>query len=131
MVVVDFMAYAWKVGTKKMNLITYEDFFKGLWKTFSSLSIGCNRMDIVFDSYFEQSIKHAEWSRRSKLEPIDINLYLSLTLISRASVFPPTIYKKLLVNFAITSLILFTIDFSIKFSQVSDLLIPCNKVIHL
>ena len=49
MVVIDFMAYAREVATKKMNLITYEYFFKGLWKTFSSLSIGCNRMDIVFD----------------------------------------------------------------------------------
>ena len=56
MVVIDFMAYARKVTTKKMNLITYEDFFKVLWKTFSSLSIGCNRMDIVCDLYLEQSI---------------------------------------------------------------------------
>ena len=34
MVVIDFMAYACKVTTKKMNLITYEDFFKVLWKIF-------------------------------------------------------------------------------------------------
>ena len=34
MVVIDFIAYARKVVTKKMNLITYEDFFKVLWKIF-------------------------------------------------------------------------------------------------
>ena len=74
MVVIDFMVYARKVTTKKINLITYKDFFKVLWKTFSSLSIGCNHMDIVFDLYLEQSIKQAEWSRRSKLLPIDTNI---------------------------------------------------------
>ena len=31
-------------------------------------------MDIVFDLYLEQSIKQAERSRRSKLEPIDTNI---------------------------------------------------------
>ena len=74
MVVIDFMAYARKVATKKMNLITYKDFFKVLWKTFSSLYIGCNCMDIVFDLYLEQSIKQSERSKRSKLEPIDTNI---------------------------------------------------------
>ena len=74
MVVIDFMAYPRKVATKKMNLITYKDFFKVLWKTFSSLYIGCNCMDIVFDLYLEQSIKQSERSKRSKLEPIDTNI---------------------------------------------------------
>ena len=68
-----FMAYARKVATKKMNLITYEDCFKVLWKTFSSLSIDCNSTDIAFHLYLEQSIKQAERSRRSKSEPIDTN----------------------------------------------------------
>ena len=68
------MAYARKVATKKMNLITYKDFLKVLWKTFSSLYIGCNCMDIVFDLYLEQSIKQSERSKRSKLEPIDTNI---------------------------------------------------------
>ena len=74
MVVIDFMVYARKVTTKKMNLITYKDFFKVLWKTFSLLSIGYNRIAIVFDLYLKQSIKQAERSRRSKLEPIDTNI---------------------------------------------------------
>ena len=74
MVVIDFMAYPRKVATKKMNLITYKDFFKVLWKTFSLLSIGYNRIAIVFDLHLKQSIKQAERSRRSKLEPIDTNI---------------------------------------------------------
>ena len=74
MVVIDFMAYPRKVATKKMNLITYKDSFKVLWKTFSLLSIGYNRIAIVFDLYLKQSIKQAERSRRSKLEPIDTNI---------------------------------------------------------
>ena len=40
----------------------------------SLLSIGCNRIDIVFALYLEQSIKQTERSRRSKLESIDINI---------------------------------------------------------
>ena len=55
MVVIDFMAYPRKVATKKMNLITYKDFFKVLWKTFSFLSIGYNRIAIVFDLYLKLS----------------------------------------------------------------------------
>ena len=74
MVVIDFMAYPRKVATKKMNLITYKDFFQVLWKTFSLLSIGYNRIAIVFDLHLKQSIKQAERSRRSKLEPIDTNI---------------------------------------------------------
>ena len=46
-----------------MDLITYEDFFKVLWKPFSSLSIGCSCMDIAFDLKLQQSIKQAERSR--------------------------------------------------------------------
>ena len=68
------MAYARKVPTKKMDLITYEKIFEVLWKSFSSLSIGCSRIDIVFDLYLQQSIKQAERSRRSKSESININI---------------------------------------------------------
>ena len=69
--VIGFIPYARKVASKKMNLIIDEDFFKVLQKTFSSLSIGGNCMNIIFDLYLEQSIKQAERSRRRKLEPID------------------------------------------------------------
>ena len=71
-VVIDFMAYARKISTKKMMLATYEDFFKALWRTFSSLSKGCSR--IVFDVYLRHSIKQGERNRRSKLDPIETNI---------------------------------------------------------
>ena len=68
------MAYARKISTKKMMLATYEDFFKALWRTFSSLSKGCSRIDIVFDVYLRHSIKQDERNRRSKLDPIETNI---------------------------------------------------------
>ena len=56
-VIIDFMAYARKVSIKKQNLKTYNDFFSSLWSTFSFLFKSCNRVDIVFDVYKENSIK--------------------------------------------------------------------------
>ena len=73
-IVVDFMAYARKIPTKKMMLSTYEDYFKALWRTFSSLSKDCSRIDIVFDIYLRHSIKQGERNRRSKLDPIETNI---------------------------------------------------------
>ena len=55
-------------------LATYEDFFKALWRTFSSLSKGCFRIDIVFDTYLRHSIKQGERNRRSELDPIETNI---------------------------------------------------------
>ena len=59
-IVIDFMAYARKVPTKKMMLTAYEDYFKALWRIFSSLSKDCSRIDIVFDAYLRHSIKQGE-----------------------------------------------------------------------
>ena len=73
-VVIDFMAYARKISTKKMMLATYEDFFKALWRTFSSLSKGCSRIDIVFDIYPIHSIKQGKRNQRSKLDLIETNI---------------------------------------------------------
>ena len=73
-VVVNFMAYARKIPTKKMVLATYEDFFKALWRTFSSLSKGCSQIDIVFDVYLKHSIKQGERNWRSKLDLIETNI---------------------------------------------------------
>lgn len=73
-VVIDFMAYARKVPTKKMRLVTYEDFFRALWKTCSRLSKGSTRIDIVFDVYLRYSIKQGERNRRSKLDPIETSI---------------------------------------------------------
>ena len=72
-VVVDFMAYARKIPTKKTMLATCEDFFKALWRTFSILSKGCSQLDIVFDVYLRHSIKQGERNRRSKLDLIGTN----------------------------------------------------------
>ena len=66
-VVIDFMAFARKIPTKKMMLATYEDFFKALWRTFSSLSKGCSRINIVFNVYLRHSIKQGERNRRVNL----------------------------------------------------------------
>ena len=59
-IVIDFMAYAQKVPTKMMMLTTYEDYFKALWRTFSSLSKDCSRIDIVFDVYLRNKVKGIE-----------------------------------------------------------------------
>ena len=66
-VVIDFMAFARKIPTKKMMLATYEDFFKALWRTFSSLSKGCSWINIVFNVYLRHSIKQGERNRRVNL----------------------------------------------------------------
>ena len=46
---IDFIAYARNLPIKKINLLCYKDLFGALWKTFSSLSKGCIRIDIAFD----------------------------------------------------------------------------------
>ena len=73
-IVIDFMAYARKIPTKKMNLKTYKDFYNVLWNTFSNLLKSPSRIDIIFDLYLQQSIKEDERSRRSKNEPIDTKI---------------------------------------------------------
>ena len=84
-IIIDFMAYARKVPIKKQCLKTYNDFFTSLWSTFASLSETCNRVDIVFDVYNENSVKASERSRRIKKEgnetilscsiPVDIDRF--------------------------------------------------------
>ena len=59
-VIMDFMSYARKVSIKYQNLKTYNDFFINLWSTLSFLFKSCNRVDIVFDVYKENSIKASE-----------------------------------------------------------------------
>ena len=71
--VIDFMAYARKVPTKKMNLVTCEDFFNALWRTFSALSKGCSRID-KFLTCTLTCTKEGERSRGSKLDLIQTNI---------------------------------------------------------
>ena len=75
-IMIDFMAYARKVAVKKLNLMTFGDLVKKLWNTFIYLSRDCNRIDIIFDLYLQQSIKQCERDRRSKHDAIN-------TIISR------------------------------------------------
>ena len=69
-VIIDFMGYARKVPTKKMNLKTFSDLAATLWSTFEGLSKSCSRTDIIFDLYFDNSIKGSERKRRSKIPGI-------------------------------------------------------------
>ena len=59
------MSYARKVSIKYQNLKTYNDFFINLWSTLSFLFKSCNRVDIVFDVYKENSIKAYQQRRRT------------------------------------------------------------------
>ena len=92
MIAIDFMAYARKVAVSKLKLKAFGDFAKHLWQTFSHLSRGCSRLDIIFDLYIEQSIKEHERERRSKADgintainrrdqplPVDMNRFWSST----------------------------------------------------
>ena len=69
------MACARKVLIKKPNLKTYKIFFVCLWSTFSFLFKSCNRLDIVFDVYKENSIKASERKRQTTVEGINENNY--------------------------------------------------------
>ena len=60
--VIDFMEYARRLNTRmtKCNLKTFGDAMKNLWDTFWSLSLQCDRIDIVFDLYKPSSVKASE-----------------------------------------------------------------------
>ena len=52
-IIFDFMAFSRKVPMKKVKLQTFEDLFKHLFATFKRLSAGCQRIDILFDTYLD------------------------------------------------------------------------------
>ena len=66
----DFMEYARKVATGKLK--TFGDFVTSLWKTISFLSKDAQRIDIVFELYFENTVKYGERNRRQKTTAIDV-----------------------------------------------------------
>ena len=72
--IIDFMAYTRKVSIEKQNLKTCNDFFINLWSTFSLLFKSCNRVDIVFDVYKENSIKASERRQRTTGEGKEITI---------------------------------------------------------
>ena len=64
-IIIDFMAYARKVPTKKLKLGTYNDFYNNLRKRFTSLATSCRRIDIIFDVYIDHSVKASEQRGRT------------------------------------------------------------------
>ena len=69
--IIDFMAYARKVLTKKENLRTYNNFFISLWSMFSFLFELYNWLDTAFDVYKENSIKTNQQRRKTTVEGIE------------------------------------------------------------
>ena len=67
MIAIDFMAYARKVAVSKLKLKTFGDFVKHLWQTFSHLSRGCSRLDIIFDLYIDTDAKSPAFGWRLQL----------------------------------------------------------------
>ena len=62
---VDFMAYAWKLPVNKIKLKTVRDIMQNLWHKFKILGSNSHRIDIIFDLYYENSIKAHKRKRRS------------------------------------------------------------------
>ena len=69
--IIDFMAYARKVLTKKENLRTYNNFFISLWSMFSFLFELYNWLDTAFDVYKENSIKTNQQRRKTTVQGIE------------------------------------------------------------
>ena len=74
-IVVDFMLCAKKVGIKKDKVKTYGEFCQKVQDMIMNLSKDCQRIDIVFDIYLENSIKaSARKSRKKSIGPIPISI---------------------------------------------------------
>ena len=69
--IIDFMAYARKVLTKKENLRTYNNFFISLWSMISFLFELYNWLDTAFDVYKENSIKTNQQRRKTIISGFD------------------------------------------------------------
>ena len=65
---IEFMAYVRKLDSriKSESINTFGDFMQSLWNSFKRYSKGSERLDIIFDNYFENSAKAGERSRRSQ-----------------------------------------------------------------
>ena len=48
---------------------------------FQNMAIGCTRIDIVFDLYLEQSIKHGKRKRRPKNDAIEVKISNAMQLL--------------------------------------------------
>ena len=75
MIVVDFMVCAKKVGIKKDKVKTFGEFCQKVQNMIMNLSKDCQRIDIVFDIYLENSIKaSARKSRKKSIRPITMSI---------------------------------------------------------
>ena len=65
---IEFMSYARKLNSRmhKENMKTFGDFVENLWESFQRYSKGSYRLDIVFDNYYNDSVKSGERLRRAE-----------------------------------------------------------------
>ena len=59
---IDFMAYARKIAVHKLK--TFGEFEDALWKTFKYLSRNCQRVNMLFDLYINNSVKKRKRSKK-------------------------------------------------------------------
>ena len=69
--VIDFMAFARRVPVKTANRKNFQEFAECVWKTIHGAAGVSERIDIIFDNYYDRSIKGFERSRRSKKVPVE------------------------------------------------------------
>jgi hypothetical protein len=69
--VIDFMAFARRVPVKTAKLKNFQEFAECVWKTIHGAAGVSERIDIIFDNYYDRSIKGFERSRRSKKVPVE------------------------------------------------------------
>ena len=69
--IADVMANIRKIKTKDMQ--SFGDFCEQFLDYISAISRGPDRLDLVFDSYVDGSIKDSERNRRQDKAPIELN----------------------------------------------------------
>ena len=69
--VIDFMAFARRVPVKTAKLKNFQEFAECVWKTIHGAAGVSERTDIIYDNYYDRSIKGFERSRRSKKVPVE------------------------------------------------------------
>ena len=74
MFVFEFMGHCRKVPIKTLKMKTYEDLFNHLWGMFKYVSKDSSRIDIIFDNYFEQSVKQHQRGKRSFDQAIEVKI---------------------------------------------------------
>ena len=74
MSVFEFMGHCRKVPIKTLKMKTYEDLFNHLWGMLKYVSKDSSRIDMMFDNYFEQSVKLQERDRRSSDQAVEVKI---------------------------------------------------------